>query len=169
MLTPQRVIDLLGLEPLPIEGGYFRQTYRAADSVAREALPARYTSARLYCGAIYYLLHGDDFSALHRLQTDEIYHHYLGQPVELLLLFPDGHDELHTLGPNLEAGQRPQLVAPRGAWQGSRLAQPAADAFTLLGTTMAPAYEQDDFELGERDTLIQRYPKRTELIRALTR
>jgi predicted cupin superfamily sugar epimerase len=170
-LTAEEIIALLKLEPLPIEGGYFRETYRATETLDSVALPARYNGPRAYGGAIYYLLHGDHFSALHRLLSDEIYHLYLGQPVEMLLLYPDGRDEVVRLGSDLAAGARVQVVAPRGVWQGSRLANPTsrANAFALMGTTMAPAYDQADFELGDRDALIAAYPQRAELIRALTR
>ena len=167
MYTANELIALLELEPLPIEGGFFRRTYTAAESLSAAALPARYGSPRDFCGAIYYLLGPGDFSALHRLRTDEIYHFYLGDPVELLMLQPDGSHSLHALGPDLRAGQVVQLVVPRGAWQGSRLL--AGGGCALLGTTMAPAYEQDDFELGARDALAAAYPARAELIAALTR
>lgn len=175
MLTAERVIALLGLQPLPVEGGYFRETYRAAELIAHSALPERYPGPRPLGGAIYYLLRDDTFSALHRLRTDEIYHFYLGRPIELLLLHPDGRNELFVLGPDLEAGQRVQVVVPRGVYQGSRLT-PSADGersagcdFALMGTTMAPAYDPADFELGNREELLARYPARAQLIRALTR
>ena len=168
MLTAERVIALLGLEPLPQEGGHFRETYRADESSARECLPPRYTGARPHGSAIYYLLRDDTFSALHRLRSDEVYHFYLGEPVETLLLYPDGRDETLILGPDIEAGQRVQAVAPRGVWQGSRLATATPGGFALLGTTMAPAYDPADFELGDRTALLAAHPRRAELIRALT-
>jgi predicted cupin superfamily sugar epimerase len=167
-LTAEEVIELLRLEPLPIEGGYYRVTYRADETLDAAALPQRYGGPRAYGGAIYYLLHGDHFSALHRLLTDEIYHFYLGRPVEMLLLYPDGRDEIVRLGTDLAAGERVQMVVPRGVWQGSRQAD-GTDGFALLGTTMAPAYEQADFELGDREALIANYPQRIGLIRSLTR
>jgi uncharacterized protein len=169
-LTVAEVIELLRLEPLPVEGGYYRQTYRADETLDATVLPERYGGPRAPGGAIYYLLHGDHFSALHRLLTDEIYHFYLGQPVEMLLLYPDGHDEVVRLGTDLAMGERVQVVVPHGVWQGSHLAERGAGAgFALLGTTMAPAYDQADFELGDREALIAAYPQRAELIRALTR
>ena len=167
-LTAKEVIELLRLEPLPVEGGYYRVTYRADETLGSAALPERSGGPRAYGGAIYYLLHGDHFSALHRLLTDEVYHFYLGQPVEMLLLYPGGHDKVVRLGTDLAAGERVQMVVPRGAWQGSRLAD-RSDGFALMGTTMAPAYDQADFELGDRTALIAAYPQRAELIRALTR
>ncbi|HYQ92594.1 MAG TPA: cupin domain-containing protein, partial [Candidatus Competibacteraceae bacterium] len=139
MSTPQRLIELLQLKPLPIEGGYFRRTYCSDETIARDALPARYSQARALGSAIYFLLHGAAFSALHRLRSDEIYHFYRGDPVELLLLFPDGSGEVRILGPALEAGQQPQVMAPHGVWQGSRL-KPGGH-YALMGTTLAPAYD----------------------------
>jgi uncharacterized protein len=168
MLTAERVIALLELQPLPLEGGHFHETYRAGELIERECLPPRYAGARPHGSAIYYLLRDDTFSALHRLHSDEVYHFYLGQPVELLLLYSDGHGEIFVLGPDLEAGQRMQLVVPHGVWQGSRLRSTARGHFALLGTTMAPAYDPADFELGERADLLARYPGHAELIRALT-
>jgi predicted cupin superfamily sugar epimerase len=117
--------------------------------------------------AIYYLLHGSHVSALHRLLTDEIYHFYLGDPVELVLLYPDGTDEVRRLGNNLAAGERPQITVPRGVWQGSRLGRPGH--FALLGTTMAPGYDPADFELGDRRRLLSSHPQRSDEIYALTR
>lgn len=165
MLSAAQIIELLGLAPLPIEGGYFRRTYTSAERVRRAALPARYSTDKDLCGAIYYLLHDDARSLLHRLLTDEIYHFYLGDPVELLLLYPDGRHALHTLGPDLAAGQQVQLVAPQGVWQGSWLR--AGGSYALLGTTMAPAYDDADFELADRAALLRQYPACAALIEAL--
>lgn len=166
-LTAKQVIDLLKLEPLPVEGGYFRQTYLASDSISQAALPARYDGDKPFSSAIYYLLQGNDFSALHKLKTDEVYHFYLGDPVEMLLLHPDGTSEVLVLGQAIEARQIVQVAVPRDVWQGSRLLK--GGQWALLGTTMAPAFEVSDFELGEREALARLYPERVELIRALTR
>lgn len=132
-LSAAQIIELLQLAPLPVEGGYFRRSYTAADTIAEAALPARYAGDRPLCGAIDHLLHDNEFSALHRLAHDDIFHFYLGDPAELLVLHPDGRHELHILGPDLLAGQRVQLVVPAGAWQGSRVC--LGGQLTLLGTT----------------------------------
>jgi hypothetical protein len=168
-LTADQIIVLLDLEPLPEEGGLFRQTYRAAEEIPASALPRRYGGPRRFATAIYYLLTDDpdSFSALHRLKTDEIYHFYLGDPVEMLLLRPEGGSERIVLGPDLAAGQQMQFIVPSGAWQGSRLVP--GGRWALLGTTMAPGYEQEDFELGDREALLSEYPNQAELIRSLTR
>ena len=169
MLTPQQLIELLKLAPLPVEGGLFRQTYCAEENIPHSALPARYPADKPFATAIYYLLTSDpdSFSALHRLPTDEVYHFYLGDPVEMLLLFPDGGGRRVVLGQDIAGGQQVQFVAPRGAWQGSRLVP--GGQFALLGTTMAPGFDPTDYEGGQRDDLLARYSGHAELIRALTR
>jgi len=169
MLTAELLIERLGLSPLPVEGGHFRQTWVSRDPLPAEGLPDRYRRAKPAGTAIYYLLTADpdSFSALHRLPTDEIYHFYLGDPVELLLLHPGGGSDVVTLGSDVLAGQRVQFVVPRGAWQGSRLA--AGGRFALMGTTMAPGYDDEDYEGGEREGLTRSHPGQAERIRALTR
>lgn len=169
MLTPERLIAYLKLEPLPVEGGYFRQTYRAPETIPREALPARYPMAKRFCTAIYYLLTSDpdSFSALHKLPTDEVYHFYLGDPVEMLLLRPDGGSERVLLGSDILGGQVVQQAVPREVWQGSRLVP--GGRLALMGTTMAPGFDPDDFVAGNREELLRLYPDETQLIQALTR
>ncbi len=165
MTDAKDLIRRLQLEPLPVEGGYFRQTWQSDDRVSA----ARYSSPRAAGSAIYYLLtdETDCFSALHRLATDEIYHFYLGDPVEMLLLAENGPGERIVLGPDLAGGQHVQYVAPRDVWQGSRVI--AGGRFALLGATMAPGYDPLDFSLGHRDELLRQFPAHAPLIRALTR
>ncbi len=137
--TAAQLIEALGLAPLEHEGGYYRETYRTPESTA-----------------IYYLLDTETFSAMHRLAGDEVYHVYGGDPVELLLLHPDGRGELVVLGADLLAGLHQLHVVPAGVWQGSRLA--VAGAWALLGTTMAPPFSFAGFELGDRAALVSEYP-----------
>jgi len=166
MVTIQQIVQLLGLRPLPIEGGFFAETYRAAEQIPAVALPARYGGARPCGTAIYYLLTPESCSRLHRLLTDETWHFYLGDPVELLQLQPDGTGEVVPLGMDLPAGQRPQRTVPRGVWMGARL-RPGGQ-LALLGTTMAPGFIPADFEAGEREALLRAYPAFAEWIVALT-
>jgi len=166
----QQIIHLLGLKPLPAEGGLFTQSYCSSEIIPPEALPQRYPPhPKPFGTAIYYLLTNDpdSFSALHRLPTDEVFHFYLGDPVETLLLFPDGSSRVVILGPDLLAGQRPQLVVPQGVWQGSRLL-PGGE-YALLGSTMAPGFTENDYEGGQREFLMALYPHEAERIRQLTR
>jgi predicted cupin superfamily sugar epimerase len=158
---------LLALKPLAREGGFYAETYRSTERIPRASLPQRYTSDRSFGSAIYYLLTPDTFSAMHRLASDEIYHFYLGDPVELLLLRENGSGEILTIGPDLENGMRPQALAPRNVWQGSRLR--AGGKFALLGTTVSPGFDFADFELANRETLLASYPAHAQLIRDLTR
>ncbi len=169
MLTAEQIIEQLELEPLTIEGGHLRQTYVARDEIAAEALPERYGQAKPLCTAIYYLLtdQPDSFSALHRLPTDEIYHFYLGDPAEMLLLYPDGRSDLIVLGQDLQAGEYVQYVVPAGVWMGSRVME--GGQFALMGTTMAPGYDDQDYEGGEAAELERQYSDRATLIRQLSR
>jgi predicted cupin superfamily sugar epimerase len=151
-LTAARVVELLGLAPLPVEGGLYRETWRS---------PAG--------SAIYYLLTAEpgSFSALHRLPTDEVYHFYLGDPVEMLMLHPEGRSENVVLGHSIESGARVQHVVPRGVWQGSRVRR--GGRFALLGTTMAPGFAPSDYEPGVREALAAAYPTCAAAIAELTR
>ena len=165
-MNARDLIATLNLQPLPGEGGYFHETYRADDTHA--VLPSRYgPGERAFCTAIYYLLTPDTFSALHKLPTDEIFHFYLGSPVEMLLLREDGTGSVITIGPGIGNGMRPQVVVPRGTWQGSRLVD--GGEFALLGTTMAPGFEFPDFVAGSRAELTSRYPTYSRWIEGLTR
>lgn len=166
MPTADEIIAMLGLEAHPVEGGRFAETYRAAESLRREALPARYGGPRSLSTAIYYLLTPDTCSRMHRLRSDEVFHFYLGDPVEMLRLMPDGTGSIVTLGQDIAAGMRVQSVVPMGVWQGSRLR--AGGRFALLGATVAPGFDYADYEPGDRRELARTYPSFVDLITALT-
>jgi predicted cupin superfamily sugar epimerase len=166
-LTAEELIHTLGLQPLPLEGGYYRETYRSADQLPGSVLPTRYGMDKSAGTAIFYLLTADTFSALHRLKTDEIFHFYLGDPVHMLQLLPDGQGRVITLGQDLPAGQHLQVLVSQGVWQGSLLAP--GGTFALLGTTMAPGFDFADYEAGERDLLRAQYPSFAGWIERLTR
>jgi uncharacterized protein len=170
MMTTEAIIAMLGLAPLPGEGGYYIETYQSAMQVPLSQLSGAYQGGhRQLSSAIYYLLTDevDSFSALHRLIGDEIYHFYLGDPVGMLLLDPSGSCRRVVLGQNLEAGHRVQFVVPAGTWQGSRLLP--GGKFALMGTTMAPGFDYRDFEGGTREVLSNKYPEWKEEIKRLTR
>ncbi|MBV8486661.1 MAG: cupin domain-containing protein, partial [Planctomycetaceae bacterium] len=141
MPTASETKKALGLAPHPIEGGYFRETYRAAATVPTASLPPGYArdSERHLGTAIYYLLTAETFSELHRLPTEEVFHLYLGGPAHMLRLFPDGKARELVLGADVLDGQEPQVVVPAGVWQGTRLA-PGVE-FALLGVTVAPGFD----------------------------
>src|SRR5262249_25140359 len=145
---------------------FFRETYRAAESLAAAALPERYAGGRAHSTAIYYLLTPTTFSALHRLASDEVFHFYAGDPVRMLQLFPDGTGRTVVLGPDVARGLNPQLVVPRGVWQGSRL-EPGG-AYALLGCTVAPGFDYQDYEGARRQDLLHSYPAFATLIQELT-
>jgi predicted cupin superfamily sugar epimerase/mannose-6-phosphate isomerase-like protein (cupin superfamily) len=120
-------------------------------------------------GAIYALVTREDFSAMHKLKTDEVWHFHAGSPLELLLLRPDGKSEVVILGADILAGQHAQYTVPAGVWMGARPQQTGAEAYGFFGTTMAPGFDYADFEIGYRDELQQAYPAQRDLIAALTR
>jgi len=167
MVTTDQIKSLLNLKPHLTEGGFFVETYRSGEYISRNSLPDRYDSDRSLGTAIYYLLTPETFSAIHRLQTDEIFHFYLGDPVEMLQLWPDGSGRIFTLGQDILNGMEPQIIVPRGIWQGARL-RPGG-SFALLGTTTAPGFEFNDYESGRRETLVASHPQFQDLIVALTK
>lgn len=169
MPTAREIIDALGLQPHPIEGGYFRETYRSAGSTPDAHLPAGYRGKgeRSLGTAIYYLLTSETFSEMHRLPTEEVFHVYLGGPARMLQIDPDGGHREVILGADVLAGQHPQVVVPPNVWQGTHL-EPGVD-FILLGATMAPGFDYDDYEQGKCDDLVARFPHVEAMIRRLTR
>ena len=157
-MSPEELIAALSLKPHPAEGGHFVETYRAS-----EQIPGL---TRSVSTAIYYLLTDRTFSAIHRLASDEIFHFYLGDPVEMIQLPPNGHGRVVTLGTDIAAGMRPQVVVPKGIWQGSRLA--TGGKLALLGCPVAPGFDFADYEAGEREALTRAFPEFADRIVALT-
>ncbi|MBD3162621.1 MAG: cupin domain-containing protein [Candidatus Eisenbacteria bacterium] len=166
--TAEEVIRLLDLRPLPGEGGRFVETYRSPVELPAAVLPGPYRSARSLSTAIYFLHTRGTQSLLHRLPGEEVYHHYLGDPLLLWILHPDGRGERVRLGDDLLGGMRPQAVVPGGAWQGARVEPGGRFGYALIGTTMAPGFSFDDFEIGERAALLAAYPDWAERIGDLT-
>jgi predicted cupin superfamily sugar epimerase len=159
MSTAQEIIAVLGLAPLPVEGGWYRETYRCG---------VRLAGGKSASTAIYYLLTPETFSALHRLSADEVFHFYTGDPVQMVQLGPQaGQGRVVVLGGDVLAGQVPQVVVPAGVWQGSALVE--GGAYALLGTTMAPGFDPGDYEGGVRDDLVREFPAWRGWIERLTR
>lgn len=139
---------MLGLQPLPLEGGLFRRTFTGDGATA-----------------ILFMLVDNDFSAMHRLRTSEIYFHHCGAPLRMLLIDPDGRSQEVTIGPDVAAGQQPQFAVPGGWWQGSSADGP----WSLVSTVVAPGFEWADFTLGERAELTALCPAAAQRIGELTR
>lgn len=147
-MTADEIVRLLGLEPLPLEGGRFRQIWRDEHG-----------------SAIYFLMQPGEFSALHRLTSTELWHHYAGAPASMLLLEPGGAVRRPVLGDDLAAGQRPFVPVAAGVWMGAE----TLGEWSLVGTTMAPPYVPEGFELGRREELVERYPAAATEIARLVR
>ncbi|MER5434046.1 cupin domain-containing protein [Streptomyces sp. NPDC002588] len=154
-MTPDDLVAHYALEPIPREGGLFRRTWEGAEGP--DGRPAG--------TAIVALITTGDHSALHRLPNDEIWHFYLGDPLELLLLAPDGTSRTAVLGPDVLGGQHPQLTVPAHTWMGAR----TRGDWTFFGCTMAPGFTYEDYEHGEAAELTARYPDRARQIAALCR
>lgn len=166
-MTAADVKRILGLVPHPCEGGWYVRTYESGERVAAEAFAnRRYAGARYTGTAIYYLLEPETFSEMHRLKSDEVFHFYGGDAVEMLQLHEGGQGEVVCIGMQLEQGERPQVVVRRGVWQGSRLAP--GGSWALLGCTVCPGFEFEDYETATREQLSAEWPEFRELIAALT-
>ena len=164
--SAQYWIDKLGLIAHP-EGGYYRETYRAGLCIPKEALPPQFTGSRLVSTAIYFLLEGEDFSAFHRLRSDELWHFYAGGSLVVYVIEENGHYWQMSIGSDPEANQHMQAVVKAGCWFASRAQDPGS--FALVGCTVAPGFDFEDFELAKRSELINRYPQHGKLIEQLTR
>jgi predicted cupin superfamily sugar epimerase len=160
-MTAEEIKDLLKLEPHPLEGGWFRRTYTSSETVE---FPR---GLRTYGSAIYYLLEPGTFSEMHVLESDEVFHFYVGDPVEMLQLYSDGGSAVFILGHDLKAGQHVQVVVPAGVWQGTRLIGEGKVA--LLGCTVTPGFNYADYHNGKFADLGEKWPDQAQRIRALTR
>jgi predicted cupin superfamily sugar epimerase len=160
-MTADDIKALLNLTPHPVEGGFFRRTYTSPGTVA---LPR---GARAQGTAIYYLLEAGTFSELHVLESDELFHFYFGDPVEMLQLYPDGSSAVFALGSDLAAGQHVQLLVPAGVWQGTRLIGDGKIA--LMGCTVIPGFDCADYKNAKYEELAAKWPSQSDRIRALTR
>jgi predicted cupin superfamily sugar epimerase len=165
----QKLIQHFKMEKIPAEGPWFTVTYRSQDRLDAKSLPLRYQGDRIASTAIYAVQTMEDFSAMHKLLTDEIWHFYGGNPLEMLLLYPDGRGEVVVVGPDVFKGQHPQFVVSRDVWQGSIPMGAGPESYSFFGNTLAPGFEFDDFEMGYRDELQNQYPQFAAHIARLTR
>jgi predicted cupin superfamily sugar epimerase len=167
-MTAEDVKKLLGLRPHPREGGWYVRTYEANEWVSAEVFEdRRYAGERRTGTAIYYLLEPGTFSEMHRLKSDEVFHFYAGDAVEMLQLKEGGTGTVVVIGNDLLRGQRPQVVVSRGVWQGTRLVE--GGRWALLGCTVSPGFEFEDYESGVRERLCVEWPEFVGEITALTR
>ena len=160
-MTVEQIKSLLNLQPHPKEGGFFAETYRCNQPCQTLA------GERSLATAIYYLLTPESFSEMHRLPGDEMFHFYLGDPVEMLQLYEDGTSEVIVLGADITSGMKLQHVVPGGVWQGSQLR--AGGRFALLGTTMSPGFAYEDYVSGKAEDLVPHWPRQEKMIRELSR
>ncbi len=158
-------IDHLKLSKHP-EGGYFKEVYRSNEFVNKKNLPDRYTSFRSFSTSIYFLLKSHEFSAFHRLKSDEIWHFYDGSSITIYAISPKGHLTKTFIGNNPEKGERFQLLIPKGFWFAAYVNY--ADSYSLVGCTVSPGFDFDDFEMGKKSDLEKRFPQHKEIISKYT-
>ena len=162
--TVSTLVKRFDLKPHP-EGGFYSESYRSAETIPHKGLPDRFTGDRYYSSAIYFLLENGNFSAFHRIKSDECWHFYSGDPLWIHVLYPDGTCKTITLGNTEEAVY--QFIVPAGCWFASETA-PGGN-FSLVGCTVAPAFDFADFELANAEELIHDFPNHKDLIQRLCR
>ena len=163
--TAQSYIKALHLQPHP-EGGFFSESYRSEQTL-QLPMPGGDVHQRNICTAIYFLLEAGNFSAFHRIQSDEIWHFYAGQALEVLELRPGGDLRCTRLGPDILRGELPQYVVPADTWFASRVAD--GGTFSLVGCTVAPGFDFADFRLARREDLLVSFPLHRQIITELSR
>jgi uncharacterized protein len=157
-------IDRLGLQPHP-EGGFFRETYRSLENIQVCGLPMRFTSPRNFSTAIYFLLRSQDKSFFHRIKSDELWHFHCGGSLNIYVLEPE-RVSVFKLGTNLDDGDSLQVTIPANCWFGAKVAAP--DTYSLSSCTVAPGFDFKDFQIAQRQQLLQEYPKHHDVITELT-
>jgi uncharacterized protein len=166
MNPANKLIKKLGLTRHP-EGGWFKEVYRSNEYILAQNLPVRFEEDHCFSTSIYFLLKGDDFSALHRIKQDETWHLYSGSSMTLHIIDEKGSYNILKLGLNLEKGEQPQQTVKAGCIFGATVDN--KDTYTLAGCTVAPGFEFSDFELLSRQNLIEKYPHHSNIIMRLTR
>ena len=165
MLTARQLITQYQLQAHP-EGGYYLQTYCSAELIQKDALPDRFKGDRYFSTAIYFLLEGKQFSAFHRIQSDELWHFYAGVGLLIFLLHPDGRGEVLKLGDDLVNGYLFQQMVPSGCWFASKPV--SENGFSFVGCTVAPGFDFADFELAKKEVLLKEYPNHADWINDLS-
>lgn len=160
-----RWIKQLRLQPHP-EGGYYRETYRSPKVIPANNLPGRYSGKRALATAIYFLLRANQFSAFHRLKSDEIWHFYAGSSLSIYIIAKEGKLLVIRMGLNTENKEKPQLIIPADTWFAAELNH--KKSYALIGCTVAPGFDFADFEMASRKKLCRVFPRHRALIIKLT-
>jgi uncharacterized protein len=148
------------------EGGYFAETYRSAEKIPHQALPNRFKSDRSFSTGIYFLLESHHISALHRIESDEMWHFYAGCPLNVYTIDSEGVLKIIRLGNNPDNGEVFQAVVPAGVWFGSKPAEP--NSYSFVGCTVAPGFDFEDFEMKNRTELLVMFPQHQAIVEILT-
>lgn len=154
-------IESLDLQPHP-EGGFFKETYRASTNVMNKNGDVRSAAT-----GIYFLITSANFSAFHKIESDEMWHFHGGSPLSIYVLLPSGELEVFRVGNDLDKGELPQVVVPAGCWFASRV--DTANSYSFVGCTVAPGFDFKDFVLADQTELTSEYPAHSEIIKELTR
>lgn len=164
--TIQSIINKLDLLPHP-EGGFYRETYRSKGIITEESLSPEISGSRNYATCIYFLLTSENFSGFHRIKQDEQWHFYKGSPLRIHVIDPSGQYKQHTLSHEMDRNEYPQLVIEAGNWFASSVVEP--NSYSLVGCTVAPGFDFNDFELATRAQLLKLYPNHEALINTYCR
>jgi hypothetical protein len=166
MQTAEYWIEKLQLQKHP-EGGYFREVYRAEETIPKHNLHERYSGDRNYSTSIYFLITSNEFSSFHRIKSDETWHFYHGSPITIHTIDENGKYSAVKLGSNPEKGEVFQFTIPHGTWFAASVDEP--DSYALVGCTVAPGFHYDDFKLGKREEMIKLFPQHEEIINNFTK
>lgn len=158
-------VEKLKMQSHP-EGGFFAETYRSDELIDKNSLPKRFSGDRNFSTGIYFLLESHHFSAFHRIQSDEMWHFYAGDALNVYYIDNEGNMQIIKLGNNPEKGEVFQAVVPAGVWFGSKPA--VENSYSLVGCTVAPGFDFADFEMPDRQTLLQEFPQHEIIIKMLT-
>lgn len=167
-MNADEIIKYLKLEKHP-EGGYFRETYRSHESIIEKNLPERFESPHSFSTAIYFLLTKDDFSAFHIIKQDELWHFYGGAPIDVHVINKTGEYECLKIGNDMPSGEFPQGIVKSGSVFGSTMSENSEFDYSLVGCTVAPGFEFEDFKLLQEKELLSQFPEHESIIKRLTR
>ena len=166
MITISELINKYEMLPHP-EGGYYKETYKSVETIAKDALPQRFVADRHFSTAIYFLLEQGNFSAFHKIASDECWHFYAGQTLLIYVIHNAGNLEIIRLGNDILNGETFQYVVPAGCWFASEPSP--TSSYSFVGCTVAPGFEFEDFEMAKADDLIIQYPQHEKEIKRLCR